>query len=215
MTTITSPPARPLLPAQPTSTEAPPVGQAPVERAPVEPTPRAPRSAARATVLTGAGGLAAVGTVVAVAPVLPDGPLVHDLALLAHLSFLALGFGAVLLIDLTGARWMLGRATLSDTARLANLAHPAIWIGMAGLVLSGALLHPDPTSDLTRAKLLAVVLACANGGYATHLGHRVAEAARRSDRMPRALMARGLAASAVSQLAWWTAVVVGWLNARA
>ena len=205
MTTLITPPAHRLPALEPT-----PLDDLTAEH----PHPR-PRSAARTAALTGAAGLAAVGTVVAVAPALPDAPLLHDLALLAHLASLALGFGAVLLLDLTGARWMLGRATLADTARLARLAHPAIWLGMAGLVLSGALLHPDPTSTLTQAKLLAVVLACANGGYATRLGRAVADAALRSDRLPRGLMARGLAASALSQLAWWTAVVVGWLNARA
>lgn len=173
------------------------------------------RSPLRSALLTGAAGLVGVTTVVAVSPALPRDSLTHDLALLAHLASLAVGFGAVLLLDLTGVRWMAGRVTLADVARLASLAHPAIWLGMAGLVASGALLHPDPTAPLTLAKLGAVVLACANGGYATTLGRAVEAAARRSDRLPRALLLRGAAASGVSQAAWWTAVVVGWLNARA
>lgn len=172
------------------------------------------RSPLRGALVTGAAGLAAVTTVVVVSPAVPHDPLLHDLAVLAHLASLAVGFGAVLLLDLTAARWMAGRVTLADTARLAALAHPAIWVGMAGLVASGALLHPDPTSPLTLAKLGAVVLACANGGYATTLGKAVEAAAQRAGRLPRGLLLRGAAASAVSQVAWWTAVVVGWLNAR-
>ena len=86
--------------------------------------------------------------------------------------------------------------------------------GIAGLVLTGALLHPDPTSALTQGKLLAVVVACANGGYASTLGHEVAAVAARAQRLPRGLLGRALVASGLSQGAWWTAVVVGWLNAR-
>ncbi|WP_377639457.1 hypothetical protein [Oryzobacter terrae] len=187
----------------------------PVQRVPPVARPtRSWRSPVRSALLTGAAGVAAVTTAVLVAPHVPRDPLLHDVALLGHLTALALGFGAVLLLDLTGARWMLGRVTLADTARLAALAHPAIWLGMAGLVLTGGLLHPDPTSVLTQGKLLAVVVACANGGYATSLGHEVATAAARAPHLPRGLLLRGLVASGVSQGAWWTAVVVGWLNAR-
>jgi len=173
-----------------------------------------PRSPARSALTAGAAGATAVAAAVLVAPFVPRDPVLHDVALLGHLVALALGFGAVLLLDLTGARWVLGRVALADTARLATLAHPAIWLGIAGLVLTGALLHPDPTSVLTQGKLLAVVVACTNGGWATSLGHEVAAAAARAERLPRRLLVRALVASGVSQGAWWTAVVVGWLNAR-
>lgn len=190
---------------------------APAHRTTPTPVPRHGRAnaaALRTGGLTGAAGLAAVTASVLVAPQVPDHPVLHDAALFAHLAALTLGLGAVLLIDLTGARWVLRRASLADVARLAALAHPAIWLGLAGLVLSGALLHPDPTADLTQAKLAAVVLVCANGGYATRLSRDISLAALVGDRLPRPLLVRAMASGALSQVAWWTAVVVGFLNTR-
>ena len=105
------------------------------------------------------------------------------------------------------------RHGLGDVARLATLAHPAVWLGLAGLTLSGALLDPDPTSALTRVKLAAVVLVCANGGYATALSRAVSTAATTGERLPRPLLARALVAGALSQTGWWTAVVIGVTNA--
>src|SRR3712207_3388531 len=101
--------------------------------------------------------LVAWATVVLSAPHLQVGAGLHRLALFAHLAALVLGFGAVLTLDWFGLLWMLGRENLTTLVRVAQVAHTPIWIGLAGLTLSGALLSPDTSAPLTVVKLLAVL----------------------------------------------------------
>jgi hypothetical protein len=86
-----------------------------------------------------------------------------------------------------------------------------VWIGLTGLVASGALLAPDTGAPLTRLKLALVALVALNGRYASHLH---AALVRSVTPVPRALLLRGLGVGAVSQLGWWGATVIGFLNAR-
>ena len=54
----------------------------------------------------------------------------------------------------------------------------------AGLLVSGALLRPHLADTVTQIKMAAVLL----------------------------IAGRALAAGVVSQLAWWTAILIGWRN---
>ena len=141
----------------------------------------------------------------------PD-PLLADVALFAHLASLVLGFGAVLAVDWVALLWLLRQRTLDDVVRTAGNAHLPIWLGYAGLVASGVLLEPDLDSTATRVKLLLVLAIGWNGIWAMVLHHRLE---RVGDAGPgRSLMRVAGAAAAVSQLGWWGAMLVGFLNAR-
>ncbi|GAA6527610.1 hypothetical protein [Intrasporangium sp. DVR] len=137
----------------------------------------------------------------------PDQTL-HDVALFAHLACLVVGFGAVLTVDWVALRWLARQCDLSDVLRQAGNVHVPIWGGFAGLVLSGVLLEPDVTSPMTQAKLGLVLLIGWNGLLAMWLHARLTDDPRRHR--------LGLSAvtASLSQLGWWGAMAIGFVNAR-
>lgn len=138
---------------------------------------------------------------------------VHTGALFAHLGFLALGFGSVLSVDWVGTLWLLGRRTFPQVIEAATNAQLPIWAGFTGLVASGILLEPDVSRPATMVKLGLVILIGWNGAVATRL-HHVLQA-----RLPAppsgGLLAACAVTAAVSQLGWWGASLIGFLNANA
>lgn len=141
----------------------------------------------------------------------PD-PALHTVALFIHLASLVLGFGAVVVIDYYGLLWLTGRCSLSEALTTANRLHAPVWAGLAGLVGSGAMLHPDLGSPLTCTKLALVLILTLNGLQAKVLAHRLSQSAACTP-SPRVLI-WGAATAGVSQLCWWGAVAIGFLNSR-
>ncbi|BCJ51453.1 hypothetical protein Asp14428_29280 [Actinoplanes sp. NBRC 14428] len=139
------------------------------------------------------------------------GPAMHDAALFAHLAFLTLGFGAVLATEYSFVLWALGRSTFADAVASATRLHVPIWLGLTGLVASGALLSPDLTSGTTILKLVLVGGLTLNGVQAGALTGRLSGA---GEPPPARLLLRGAATSAISQVCWWGAVVIGFLHAN-
>jgi len=138
-------------------------------------------------------------------------PVLHRGALFLHLAALVVGLGAVLRVDWEALLWLLGRRTLPEMLRLASGSHALIWAGLAGLVLSGVLLHPDLDAPLTRFKLAAVLVIALNGVQATCLQDRL-DASR--GRPSTGLLAWSSASAGLSQLGWWSATLVGFVNAQ-
>ncbi|GAB3162470.1 hypothetical protein [Amycolatopsis sp. NPDC004378] len=134
----------------------------------------------------------------------------HDVALFAHLASLVLGFGAVLVADYFFALWALGRLAFGEAVHSASRLHLLVWGGLTGLVASGALLSPDLGSAATVVKLCLVGVLAVNGVRATVLGKRMALV---EGPVPARLLVQGGLTTAVSQLCWWGAVVIGFLNA--
>jgi hypothetical protein len=163
------------------------------------------------------GGAAAAAVVccwvIAVGPSgrLPVSTGWRDGALFAHLAALVIGFGGVIVIDWLGLLWMLGRGTLTEVTRAASGLHPLIWSALAVLVISGALLHPDMSSALTRVKLALVLVIAVNGLFATALQRALD---RVGDRPPGGLLVRAASASTVSQASWWATMAIGFANRR-
>lgn len=141
----------------------------------------------------------------------PD-PTLHTAALFIHLASLVLGFGAVLVVDWFGVLWLLGRCTLRETLTTADRLHAPVWAGLAGLVISGAMLHPDLGSALTRTKLALVLVLALNGLQSRVLAHRLSLHASPTP-APRVLL-WGAVTAGVSQLCWWGAVTIGFLNSQ-
>lgn len=135
-------------------------------------------------------------------------PAVHDTALFVHLAALVLGFGGVLSVDWVAALYLLGRRSFLDMVRAADNAAVPIWAGYAGLVLSGLLLEPALDSPVTLVKLGLVLVIGLNGVVALAV-HRALT--REPDLR---WMAIGGSVAVVSQLGWWGATVIGFLNAH-
>ncbi|MEU6665779.1 hypothetical protein [Streptomyces sp. NPDC046727] len=136
----------------------------------------------------------------------------HTAALFVHLASLVLGFGAVLAADYHALLWLTGRASLADALSGAGRLHAPIWAGLAGLVASGVLLHPDLGAPLTRIKLGLVLALTLNGLQAGLLTRRIR--AQRTGSVPPRLLAWGAGTALVSQVCWWGAVVIGFRNSQ-
>lgn len=141
--------------------------------------------------------------------VTPD-PLLHDFALFVHLASLVVGMGTVLTLDWFAARWLLGHHDRADLLRLVGGTHSLIWAGLTGLTLSGIFLAPDLSSTWTQVKLVTVLVVALNGLHA----HGLQRQLKATPTLGWLLMARAGAVATISQVGWWTAVVVGFLNAR-
>lgn len=135
----------------------------------------------------------------------------HDIALFAHLASLVLGLGAVLVADYFFALWVLGRTSFAEAVRSTSRLHLLVWAGLTGLVGSGALLEPNLHAGPTVVKLVLVAILTVNGVQVMVLGKRMADV---DGPVPRRLLVRGGLTTAISQLCWWGAVVIGFLNAN-
>lgn len=140
------------------------------------------------------------------------GPAGRTVALFVHLGALVIGLGAVLTIEYYGALWLLGRQSLRPALEFAAPLHVPVWVGLAGLVLSGITLDPDPHVALTRVKLALVLLIALNGVHAQALHRTLAD--QSGAWPPRRLLMRGVISAVLSQLGWWGAMTIGFLNSQ-
>jgi hypothetical protein len=138
----------------------------------------------------------------------------HTPALFGHLASVIAGLGAAVLLELSGLLWMLRRAALDDLRRVEGLVSTLAWLGIAGLLATGAFLQPDLGQPLTAIKMVAVLIAAMNGVGMTRLTDELARlpGGVRFSALPRRLQAWCVWSAVVSQSAWWTAVLIGMLN---
>jgi hypothetical protein len=162
--------------------------------------------------LLGLALLAAWGVMFVAAPHVRPAPGVRELALFVHLAALVLGFGAVLTLDWVGLMWMLGRHDLMTLVRVAQVVHTPVWVGLGALTLSGVFLTPDTSAPLTVVKLVAVLAVALNGLGAAAVQRRML--ALDGAPPPLRLLLVAVTVATVSQVGWWTATLVGFLNAQ-
>ncbi len=159
--------------------------------------------------------LAALALAVAVSTVIPDEYAWRPAANALHVISLVLALGPVLFLDWHGLLWLTGRRGIGESARLAAAASPLIWTGLAGLIVSGALLHPHLT-PLTVTKLVLVLAVGWNGAALSVLRKRLARLPPGTT--PRSLPRRDwglmLTVTALSQVGWWGASIIGFVNVR-
>ena len=131
-----------------------------------------------------------------------------------HLASLIVGFGAVLMVDWYALLWVTEWRTVRDLRQVDITLKLPIWVGIIGLLASGALLQPDLGSPLTLVKLGAVLVLSLNGVAITRwtTTSRVSPARRASARCREPPASGSSRAPSISQVAWWTAVVIGMLN---
>jgi hypothetical protein len=138
-------------------------------------------------------------------------PTLSRVALFAHMASLVAGLGAALTIDYLALLWVLGRRTLREVLTLSRGTSVLVWVGLVGLMASGALLSPDLSSGLTQVKLGLVLVVALNGAFSGVVQHHLEGAWPHPSR---ALMAVGIGTALVSQAGWWGAAVVGFLNSQ-
>ena len=172
---------------------------------------RVPRRAIDFAVVTGAWAV-----VVVAAALFPlDDPQVARAALFVHLMSMAVGFGAVVMIDVYGLLWLFGFRTLSELVALSTAAHSVIAVGVGGLLASGIALRPDLGSPLARFKLLLVLALMLNGVAAQRMLQHMKKTlpgAVRGANIPWAGFQRGLTAALVSQATWWGSIAIGFIT---
>lgn len=138
----------------------------------------------------------------------------HYPALFAHLGSVIVGLGAAVLLELHGLLWTGGRSTLGDLRRIERTVTGLAWLGIAGLLASGAFLQPNLADPLTALKMAAVLVVAMNGVSMTKLTGELARLPERArySALPRRLKLWCVWSAVVSQAGWWTAVVIGMLN---
>lgn len=151
----------------------------------------------------------------AVSPFLKASGVWHDLALGGHLLGMVVGLGAVLLVDWHGLVWLSGLRTFRDSLRIGEAAHPLVWMGLLLILVTGAFLGPDLSEPATWVKQVAVLALVNNGVAVRRLGGRLSLLKPRIHRiaeLPRRHRVAMILSLVVSQAAWWTAAVVGFLE---
>lgn len=135
-------------------------------------------------------------------------------ATVLHVLSLVLAFGSVVVIDWHGLLWLLGRRGLHESTRLAAAAGPLIWLGLAGLLASGALLDPDLSSPMAWTKLILVLAVALNGAMTSTTARLLRDLPRTvlPPSLPRHLQAKVFTATAVSQIGWWGAITIGFIT---
>ncbi len=135
------------------------------------------------------------------------------LALFVHLVGVVLGFGTVMFVDIVGALWVLRRATAKHLLWATGIGQKIIWSSVGLLIASGIFLIPPEPSLRTKLKLLAVLILIINGFFLDRIRKQLGEF-QESDfwKLPRGFQIKSVVAITLSQLMWWTAVIIGFLN---
>lgn len=133
-------------------------------------------------------------------------------ALFVHLAALVVGLGSVVVIDWTALRWVMKKCSYDEVRKVAGSVHMLIWSALAVLMVSGAVLNPNTDASITRVKLALVLLLATNGLHAKALGLRMGAI---GDMPSRALLLRATTIAVVSQVTWWTVMLLGHVNTRA
>ncbi len=140
----------------------------------------------------------------------------HNVADVLHVLSLVVSFGTIILVDWHGLLWLLGRRKLAEIIRLDAAATPLIWGGLAGMLATGVFLNPRLANPMTDVKLAAVLVLTLNGIMLIPLMRRLAH-------LPADTTFQGLATGqrvhlllclAISQACWWTAIIIGFINAE-
>ncbi len=130
-----------------------------------------------------------------------------------HLSFLILAFGSVLVTDLYGMLWILDRARFNQIVEVSGDTEKFIWAGWAGMVAVGIplIILKGEIDNLMVIKLAFAGLIGING-IPLHLLQKKLGEFTDQDVVPGIFIFRLSLAIAISQIAWWGAILIGFLH---
>ena len=140
----------------------------------------------------------------------------YNLAVVVHVLSLVVAFGAIILVDWHGFLWLIGRRRLAEIIRLDSAATPLIWGGLAGMLATGVFLNPHLDNPMTDLKLAAVLVLSLNGIMLIPLMRRLAHLAPGAAFQDLTVGQRVhlLLCLVISQACWWTAIIIGFINAQ-
>ncbi|MDR7127784.1 hypothetical protein J2X69_000112 [Algoriphagus sp. 4150] len=130
-----------------------------------------------------------------------------------HLGFLILGFGSVLVTDLYGLLWVRDHVRFTQLISVSGVTQKFIWAGWIGMVAAGiplAILKGE-VDNLMIIKLFFVAIIGINGLLLHYLQKKVA-IYKKGDHVPNLFMFRLIFSLFVSQLSWWSALLIGFLH---
>lgn len=138
----------------------------------------------------------------------------HILAFI-HLISLIVGFGAVVVVDTFGLLWVMKKVSLQTVNQTANITQRLIWLGWLGLVISGTILvvMRGSVSHITMVKIFFVAMLGVNGIF-LHLIKKNFDKLIGATSIPPIYKFRIALTSTISQLGWWGAIVIGFLNTK-
>lgn len=135
------------------------------------------------------------------------------LLLFVHLSGLVLGFGSVLVTDLYGLLWVRDRVYFPQMVRVSGVTEKFIWTGWGVMVASGIplLVLKGEVDNLIMVKIFFVVLIGLNGLLLRRL-HAEVQGHEQAQQVPTTVLFRLSFALFVSQVSWWSAMLIGFLH---
>jgi hypothetical protein len=140
----------------------------------------------------------------------------YFILLFGHLIGLVIGFGAVIVIDTFGLLWVvkLWNVDLKLVRRVAEITQRLIWLGFVLLVATGIpmLVMKGTVSDLTKIKLFLVLMVGFNGVFLHFIKKSLDALGEAVENVPSKIVFRITLASTISQLGWWGATLIGFLN---
>ncbi len=141
--------------------------------------------------------------------------LIFYILLFLHLASLILGLGSVLVTDLYGLLWIWDRLRFKQVIRVSSVTEKFIWLGWLGLVATGIplLIMIGEISNLTILKLFLVAVVGANG-VVLHFLQQELRAFKEDGDVPNIFMFRLILALSVSQIGWWGAAIIGFINSQ-
>lgn len=139
-----------------------------------------------------------------------------DIARFIHITSVIIGFGAVIVIDSFGLAWLFKKATIKLLVSVAAVTQRLIWLGWFGAVLSGSFMiykmgGLSAIGDLTALKIFLVALLGLNGVNLHFIKKKLGQF---GENIPKSLMLRVGIASFISQVGWWGALIIGFLNSH-
>jgi hypothetical protein len=177
------------------------------------PAPSQPTEGVSSAVLAWMGVVGAWMVAIAVAGAIHAPWAVRRGSLFLHLAALVAGFGAVLVADLHGVLWLIGRRRLGDLVQVTSALQGVIWPALIVLVVSGMVLGPNLLLPRTMIKLVLVLVAALNGmwahGLSRQLGAHPSDTTARS--VDQRLLLKVMGSGVISQAAWWGATLIGFL----
>ncbi|NGX45988.1 MAG: hypothetical protein K940chlam2_01169 [Chlamydiae bacterium] len=135
------------------------------------------------------------------------------IALQIHLLGLILGLGSVVVTDLFGVLWLLDNVRFTQIIRISSKTEKFIWAGWLIMVGAGIplVLIKGFVDNLMVMKLFFVGLIAINGVF-LHFIHKALVSYRHGADVPKLTMFRLILGITVSQIAWWSAFVIGFLH---
>jgi hypothetical protein len=133
--------------------------------------------------------------------------------LFAHLSFLILGFGSVLVTDLYGLLWIRDRVRFKQILKVSGVTQKFIWTGWAGMVAAGIplIIMKGEIDNLMILKIAFVVLIGLNG-IPLHFIQKKLKEYKDDEGVPGIFIFRLMLSITISQIAWWGAILIGFLH---